>query len=175
MALELGEPSVRVDSVVEAIVILIPAMVANATPVIVKGRRPLDGGALFLDGKRLLGDGKTWEGTAAAIASGAVVSVTLSIALGAFALAYIMTLGVIGAVAGDIVASFLKRRLGIPRGQPAPILDQLDFYAGAVIAMSLAGVDWSLTAIIYSAIIVSLLHVASNYIAFRLGLKSVPW
>ena len=32
-----------------------------------------------------------------------------------------------GALLGDALGSFIKRRMGIGRGKPAPILDQIDF------------------------------------------------
>ena len=41
-----------------------------------------------------------------------------------------------GALVGDALGSFLKRRLGIGRGKPAPFLDQLDFIIVALIFVS---------------------------------------
>ena len=40
----------------------------------------------------------------------------------------------IGSLLGDLVGSFIKRRLDIGRGAKAPILDQYNFIGGALIA-----------------------------------------
>lgn len=57
MALELAVDMV-VDNIVEALILMLPAMIANATPVVAGGRIPIDMGIILPDGKRLLGDGK---------------------------------------------------------------------------------------------------------------------
>jgi CDP-2,3-bis-(O-geranylgeranyl)-sn-glycerol synthase len=164
-----------VDSVVEAIILLLPAMIANATPVIANGRMPVDMGARFLDGRRLLGDGKTWEGTMAALAAGLISALTLYLVLGAPMILSAGTGAVVGAILGDMAGSFIKRRLGLERGAPAPILDQLDFFAGALLFTAAAGVDWTVRAAIISGAVIAVLHVASNVAAYALGLKRVPW
>ncbi|MFH1470329.1 MAG: CDP-archaeol synthase, partial [Candidatus Micrarchaeota archaeon] len=46
----------------EVIILVLPAYVANASPVILGGGTPVDFGRLFYDKKRILGDGKTWKG-----------------------------------------------------------------------------------------------------------------
>ena len=43
----------------DAILFIIPAYVANSIPVVMGGGPPLDGGRMWKDGKRILGDGKT--------------------------------------------------------------------------------------------------------------------
>ena len=47
-----------------------------------------------------------------------------------------------GALLGDALGSFLKRRLGIGRGKPAPILDQLDFIIVALILVLILILDF---------------------------------
>jgi len=77
-----------------------------------------------------------------------------------------------GALVGDIVGSFIKRRLKIERGRPAPLLDQLDFVIGALIFASLVVVvPLNLTILI---IVLSIfLHLGANVIAYLLGMKKV--
>ncbi len=125
-------------------------------PVLVRGRfkalaAPIDGGRT-LGGKRILGDHKTWRGLIAAVVAGAVVftlqrfiyesglwrelalidySKTPQL-LGAF-------MG-LGAIVGDAVKSFFKRRVGIAPGASWLVFDQLDFFLGA----------YALTALVYA-------------------------
>jgi CDP-2,3-bis-(O-geranylgeranyl)-sn-glycerol synthase len=164
-----------IDGLYEGLVAIIPAMFANATPVLARGRRPIDGGLRFIDGRRLLGDGKTWEGLIAGLAAGVTVALLLAIALDNILVAYVGTLTSIGAMAGDITASFVKRRLGMERGAPAPLLDQLNFYIGAVAVLLIAGYTITPTMFITLAVISGLAHITANMIAYKLKLKNVPW
>ncbi|MEM4865043.1 MAG: CDP-archaeol synthase, partial [Acidilobaceae archaeon] len=72
---------VTVESYLQAFLFILPAMFANAIPVVFKGTRPIDGGRLFLDGRRILGDGKTWEGLMSGISAGSLVGGVLALIL----------------------------------------------------------------------------------------------
>ena len=77
-----------------------------------------------------------------------------------------------GALLGDALGSFLKRRIGIGRGQPAPILDQLDFLIVALILVSfVVKLDWLF--IILAIVLTLIIHLLANTIAYLLGLKDV--
>ncbi len=99
--------------------------VANGTPVIAKrllGRRfaaPLDGGLSFFDGRPLFGASKTLRGIAVSIPATALAAPLfgLDMQIGA----------IIGAssMAGDLLSSFLKRRLNLAPSQQALGLDQV--------------------------------------------------
>jgi CDP-2,3-bis-(O-geranylgeranyl)-sn-glycerol synthase len=109
-------------TVLQLIVLL---ALANGTPVIAKwllGDRlalPLDGGARFLDGRPLLGHSKTIRGVVLAIVvtSLGAALIGLSAAVGAL-------VGVL-AMAGDLLSSFVKRRLGLIASSRATGLDQI--------------------------------------------------
>ena len=99
--------------------------VANGAPVIatrIFGQRfscPLDGGVEFVDRKPLLGKSKTVRGI--------VVSILLS-ALAAPLLGLGWKIGVVvgsAAMAGDLVSSFVKRRLNLTPSSRATGLDQI--------------------------------------------------
>jgi hypothetical protein len=105
--------------------VLILIVLANGTPVVVKkllGARfawPLDGGVILPDGQPLLGSSKTVRG---------VVLAVLATALGAMALGLGAQLGVLAgaaAMAGDLLSSFLKRRLRLKPSSQALGLDQV--------------------------------------------------
>ncbi len=50
------------ETIVIAFWAMLPAYVPNNAAVLAGGGRPIDGGRTW-DGKRVLGDGKTWRGT----------------------------------------------------------------------------------------------------------------
>ena len=98
---------------------------ANGTPVIAKkifGRRfarPLDGGAVLADGRPVFGRSKTIRGIAVAILVTTALAPLLGLdpSTGALAAAT--------AMAGDLLSSFIKRRLDRPPSSRALGLDQL--------------------------------------------------
>ncbi|RUM47838.1 MAG: CDP-2,3-bis-(O-geranylgeranyl)-sn-glycerol synthase [Hyperthermus sp.] len=165
----------RLLTPLETILVVLPALAANGSPVLLKGRgTPLDGGRQLL-GKPLLGEGKTVEGTLLGLATGSTVALLLAALYGSLALAFMGFISSLGGLAGDIVAAFIKRRLGLRRGEPAPVLDQLDFYAGSLLALYAAGVVVDLYTALLMAPLIYVLHRATNIAAHRKGLKKVPW
>ncbi len=168
---------------------MLPAYVPNNFAVLAGGGRPIDGGREW-NGRRVLGDGKTWRGTAIGTAAGLALALALnaladpvSALVGsslptfelraAFALAF-------GAMLGDIGASFIKRRSGRERGAAFPGLDQLDFVAGALFAAFVLAPGWALdvfTLPVLAVVVVMtpVLHVTTNVAAYKLGLKNEPW
>jgi CDP-2,3-bis-(O-geranylgeranyl)-sn-glycerol synthase len=175
--------------VVTALWAMLPAYVPNNAAVLVGGGRPLDGGRT-LGGRRLLGDGKTWRGTAGGWAAGVAVALVLQyvrapasdalgVALPGFPLPVALALP-LGAMLGDVGASFLKRRTGRERGTPFPGVDQLDFVVGALALAALVAPDWvvatfTLPVVAVVVVVTPLLHVVTNATAYALGLKDEPW
>lgn len=155
----------------------LPAYMANAVPVAVGGKTPLDFGLKFFDGRRIWGKGKTWRGTSFGVLVGWGAAIGISELLGFNPLPnyeYLSLLIASGAIFGDLAASFLKRRAGLEPGQEAPLVDQLDFLLGAIL------VSWpvyhlQVVEIIALVIITPVIHRASNILAYKLSLKSVPW
>ncbi|MFO7872837.1 MAG: CDP-2,3-bis-(O-geranylgeranyl)-sn-glycerol synthase [Candidatus Undinarchaeales archaeon] len=146
---------------------VLPAYVANASPVIFGGGKPLDFGKKFIDGKRILGNGKTIKGFIAGIFAGSFIGFVEGILLIGFLLA-------LGAILGDLAGSFIKRRVGIKRGQPFWVLDQFDFVIGALLLVSLIELP-ALEVIIAVLLITPALHLLTNFIAYKLDMKKVPW
>ncbi len=166
---------------------ILPAYFANSTPVIAGGGTPVDFNKKFFDNEPILGPGKTWRGAFAGIAAAVLVAgvqmflqnrlalssyglITMSLKLG-------LLLGA-GAILGDMVKSFFKRRFKIKRGAEWPLLDQLDFLAGALLfslfsASAAACLNWKIVA--FLVVFTPLIHRASNIFAFRSHLKKVPW
>lgn len=175
------------QTVAVAVWLMLPAYVPNNAAVVLGGGAPVDLGREWR-GDRVLGDGKTWRGGAAGVGAGFALAVLLNGAVtqgyapgflptfelrAAFGLAF-------GAILGDMGASFLKRRTGRERGAPFPGVDQLDFVVGAFAVTVVVAPDWffeNFTAGVVVAVFVltPVLHVTTNLIAYRLGLKDEPW
>ena len=171
------------ENLLQALIFVLPAYVANGAPVIgVKliGRAtPIDRGAKAWDGRRVLGDGKTIEGLIVGISSGAAAGLLILLCLPQFYRGVLepLTLSV-GAILGDIFGSFVKRRLGLKRGQPAPGLDQLGFVCFALaLSIIVYGIPaWLDMATLTSLLLITaFLHVGTNYLAYLLGLKREPY
>ena len=171
---------------IEAVWLMWPAYGANGLCMIAKGKRRIDFGRTFR-GKPLFGAGKTWEGLAAGIILAITVAsfqrlifpflpwnlspVALDIVPMSPFLGFVIGFG---AMVGDLGGSFIKRRLGIPRGRPAPLLDQLDFIIGMFIFLSFViAVKWEWVVIL--VIITPVIHLAANGIAYLAKIKSVPY
>lgn len=166
----------RLLTPIETIAVLLPAFVANASPVLLQKKgKPLDRGAVFIDGRPLLGAGKTFEGLLIGLAYGSTIALLFSAIIGSFSIALLGTLSSLGGLAGDILGAFVKRRLGLERGAPAPVLDQLDFYSGALIALYLAGIRLDIVTVLVLALLALILHKTTNMVAYKLRLKDVPW
>jgi len=136
-----------VEVIIQAFWIIIPAYVANGCAVLVGGGKPIDFGKNWKDGKRILGDGKTWRGLLVGTFLGMTVGFGLSVAamyidargygyLGLsdfygfpFMIPIIFSI-CFGALLGDIVESFFKRRIGKKRGEDWIPFDQIDFLLG---------------------------------------------
>ncbi|MGC8614548.1 MAG: CDP-2,3-bis-(O-geranylgeranyl)-sn-glycerol synthase [Thermoprotei archaeon] len=158
-----------------AVALAVPMYAANGSPVLIRGKRPIDFGQNAHDGKRVFGDGKTWEGFIGGVMIGTLVGAIESAlwpSLMQINLAFLMSLG---ALSGDLFAAFLKRRAGLKRGQPAPVLDQLDFVVGALALAWFAGYHFSAEIMLIVLIITPFLHLSTNYLAYLLDLKAEPW
>lgn len=178
-----------VSVVVVAVWAMLPAYVPNNAAVLAGGGSPIDGGRTWR-GARVLGDGKTWRGTVAGVAVGVTLAVVQNFAaapltevgmvtLPTFPVLAMVTLPV-GAMLGDIAASFLKRRLGESRGSAVPGLDQLDFVVFALGLTALVVPGWFVDVfwyerLLFVVVVTPLLHLSTNYLAYKLDLKSVPW
>lgn len=135
--------------IVQAFWIIIPVYVANASAVIVGGGTPIDFGKNWKDGRRILGDGKTWRGLCSGTFLGMTAGFGLTVAASylstteydsfhltnfeGFPLMILILFALcFGALLGDLIESFFKRRIGKDRGQDWIPFDQLDFLIGAL-------------------------------------------
>lgn len=153
---------------------LLLVIVANSAPVIAadlfgaRGAWPVDAGRCLADGRPLFGRAKTWRGLAAACAATAAVAPLLGLA---------WTTGLVAgalAMAGDLLASFCKRRLDIASSARAPLLDSIpEALLPALGLHATLALDW-----LEVAGVTVLFTVAVNLLSpvlYRLHIRARPW
>ncbi|MDR0523894.1 MAG: CDP-2,3-bis-(O-geranylgeranyl)-sn-glycerol synthase [Candidatus Methanoplasma sp.] len=177
--------------------LFLPAMAPNSAAALFgrKARTKMDFGRSWR-GRRILGDGKSWLGMFGGAFSGVALGLILMCVSHPFdpsghwgfgswggGLGVLLSLS-FGAILGDVAGAFVKRRLGMERGQKAPVLDQYDFVAGALLLTLLFFPDWVLSAyyegwhicaLIAILAVMFFIHRAVNKIGFRMGVKKEPW
>jgi|ETN01SMinimDraft_4_1059930.scaffolds.fasta_scaffold08716_3 CDP-2,3-bis-(O-geranylgeranyl)-sn-glycerol synthase len=140
----------------------LPMAIANMAPVFIKGKHPIDFGK-EKNGRRILGKGKTWEG----LFGGTLIGGIVGFLLGNFQLGLAVAFG---ALLGDIIESFIKRKVGIKSGHPWWGFDQLDFVIGGILLGSFIETPMTKTVIIL-LLVMSLGHPLANYIGYKLKMK----
>ncbi|MGC8899476.1 MAG: CDP-2,3-bis-(O-geranylgeranyl)-sn-glycerol synthase [Candidatus Micrarchaeia archaeon] len=161
------------------LLLILPAYVANAVPVFLGGGMPIDFGKNFFDGRRVLGNNKTIRGFFAGIFSGVLAGDIIAIIypllppLEYIASAFLLSLG---AMFGDVLGSFIKRRIGSKPGSYA-VFDSFLFILFALLFAYpfLPAELYSPQYLFFVLILTFVLHVGSNFLANKLGWKNVPW
>ena len=173
-------------TLVEVVWILIPVYTANGLAPVFKGRHPIDFGKT-LRKMPVLGEGKTWEGLIGGVVVGGIIGIVeqlaypflpfsispVHLAIIPMSMGFGLVLG-FGALFGDLCGAFVKRRCGMQRGQPAPLLDQEDFIIGAFFVASFFAAlkpEWFVLAFVITPAI----HVVANFVGFLLKVKKEPW
>lgn len=149
-------------------------VLANGVPVLARKlfathlSMPVDANKLFIDGRPLFGDSKTWRGV---IASTAVVTL-VAMLLGFDA----MTGAIIAlsAMTGDLLSSFVKRRLGLPPSSMAPLIDQIpeSLFPALLMMHELA---LSIADVIVIVVAFIILEVVLSKILYQMGVRKRPY
>jgi CDP-2,3-bis-(O-geranylgeranyl)-sn-glycerol synthase len=180
-----------IPSFISALILFIPAFIANPSAVITGGHGIIDRGKM-LAGKRILGDHKTWSGFLGGVGAGILVGLIINylflllnireLVFSAYfpiVLSMILTLSFFSMV-GDLVGSFIKRRLGRAPGKESLFLDQypfalvsLAFFYLIFRARAYSIFPWE--GIIAIIIVTPLIHRAVNILGYKLKMKSVPY
>jgi CDP-2,3-bis-(O-geranylgeranyl)-sn-glycerol synthase len=185
-----------VEVVIPALWFMIPAYVANPSAVLFGGGRPMDSGKSLSDGKRVFGDGKTWRGFIGGVFAGIFIGLVLH-GLAHFLYIevlifdpwfpnalFIISLLALGSMTGDLVGSFVKRRLDFKRGSKTPFIDIYSFLLITFLILLVFQWNWTVAHYFYNEYIIGfitvmvatpLLHRGVNIIGHRMGRKDVPW
>lgn len=174
----------------------LPAMIPNSFAAIFgkNSKVKMDFGR-YWRGKRIFGDGKSWTGFFGGAISGILFGlITISVA-NAFGMTeeyfrftwtnvgILCTLS-FGALLGDLCGAFAKRRVGLERGQKAPILDQYDFVIGSILLTILFFPRFiienyvegrHIITLIFILLVTFFIHRFANITGYKLGIKKEPW
>jgi len=168
---------------------MLPAYFANMAPVIVKKifnnlKIPIDFNKK-IGNKEIFGKNKTFRGLIFGIIFAIIITfiqylfynnnifVSFSIVDYSNWLLIGFLMG-FGAIFGDLVESFVKRRLDYKPGKSFIPFDQLDFVIGALIFIYPLNV-LSLNKIIVILILSFVLHIIVNHLAFYIGIRKEKW
>ncbi|RPH55047.1 MAG: CDP-archaeol synthase [Acidobacteria bacterium] len=161
---------------IQLLYFMVPAYAANMTPPFAKylrhWNRPIS--------RRCLGSHKTVLGfTVGVLAAVGSTFVQSRIAWSGSMTSYDQwpVLGLLfglGAMGGDSVKSFIKRRIGIPPGRPWIPFDQLDFVLGALTVV------WHRVPLTRTDLVIVLLlsgigDVMINHVSYFLGMRATKW
>ncbi|MDE1825040.1 MAG: CDP-2,3-bis-(O-geranylgeranyl)-sn-glycerol synthase [Candidatus Micrarchaeota archaeon] len=158
--------------VVYPILYILPAYVANGAPVLFGGGRAIDAGRK-LWGNPIFGKNKTVRGLLTGILAGSLVGLAESPVF-----PYMILVGIVlslGTHIGDLLGSFIKRRLGQGPGQSSQIMDQYLFVIFALLLAYPLAHTPSLYGVVFILVITGALHLFTNIAAHRMRLKAVPW
>jgi CDP-2,3-bis-(O-geranylgeranyl)-sn-glycerol synthase len=163
------------EIIIYPIIYIWPAYVANGAPVIFgRGRRlPMDFNKKWWDGRPILGKHKTWLGFIGGILSGFLMAV-----LESFFIPSMLVIGiasVLGAHFGDLLGSFIKRRLGTAPGRSHWLMDAYLFLFFAFAFAYPFGNLPTIGGIIFLVVLTGVLHRVTNIIAHKSKIKDVPW
>ena len=168
---------------------ILPAYFSNGGALAFGGGKAVDLNRKDKKGNRWIGDGVTWRGAIAGTIIGVLTGAVqgyfnpdIIAAIGPYIITPIIhdiNSGILigfllgfGAILGDALGSFIKRRLGIGRGKRAPLLDQLDFLIVALLLVSFViQLNWLF--IVISIFLTLIIHTLANIIAYLLGIKDV--
>lgn len=182
------------DSVLFALWFFLPAGAANAAPIIASRMpfvrrfdQPMDFGAYY-HGKPVFGAHKTLRGLVSGIITAIVVVYIQQVIYQHYEMVFLesptasyleyspLVLGFLfgfGALIGDAIESFFKRRSGIAPGTTWFPYDQIDYIIGGCVALA---VLVRLSAFEYVSIIVIwfVMHIVFSFVGYKLKLKPHP-
>lgn len=183
-----------IDAVLFALWFFLPAglsngfaVVAAKLPFLRHWNTPVDGGRSWR-GARILGDHKTWRGLVVGTLIGALTAWLQGMAYQEYAwvqafcepLDYTTVNTVLlggllgfGALLGDMIKSFAKRRVGVPSGKSWFPFDQIDYIAGGLLCSAIV-VQLNLGVYLWIISIWFGMHLLFSYLGYIAHFKDDP-
>ncbi|MBI1834015.1 MAG: CDP-archaeol synthase [Candidatus Andersenbacteria bacterium] len=163
-------------AILEVLLLLLPAGVANTMPIFAARYNWLPGLNKPIDGGRgIVGDNKTVRGLIIGLLFGSIAGYIISLfdvyiyESSVFSLTLGALLGA-GAIGGDMIKSFFKRRLRISSGKPWRPFDQIDYVIGAlIVALFFVSLTWQ--QVMFAIILFGALSFGVSYIGYTLNIK----
>ena len=159
---------------IEFLQLLLLIIIANGAPILIRlllndgFKLAVDFSQKLPDNKRIFGPSKTWRGILAALTATTVA---------AWLLGYSANTGLlvaVYAVLGDLLSSFIKRRLGMRPSSMAPLLDQVpESLLPAFMMMEVFYLDISSVVILVLIFIIT--ELILSHILYKWGLRRRPY
>ncbi|MFC1769392.1 CDP-2,3-bis-(O-geranylgeranyl)-sn-glycerol synthase [Nanoarchaeota archaeon] len=178
-----------IDYLLIPMYLMLPAYVANMAPVVFSKTLkfmaiPVDGGIKFQN-KDIFGKNKTVRGLVLGTLAGLLIayfqfilqkndiltSITILNYSNFLSIGFLLGFG---ALLGDLIESFFKRRLNIAPGEKFIPFDQLDFVLGSLLLLSIHYVP-SLEIIIAIILVSFFGHIIINRLGYILKIKKNKW
>jgi len=159
---------------VELLQLLLLIIIANGAPIITRqwlnGRfsHAVDLDHNLADNNRIFGPSKTWRGIFSSLLATPVVAVLLgySIETGLMVAVY--------AVIGDLISSFIKRRLSMAASSMAPLLDQIpESFIPAFMLRQAFNLD--ILSVIWLVLIFIIIESLLSHILYKWGVRKKPY
>ena len=170
-------------AIIEELYFALPIYIGNMMPVFVRKINFLN----YPINVKLFGEHKTYRGFVSAIIIAILVfylqsylhdfEIIKKISLINYEKENLILLGFLsgfGAMFGDLIKSYFKRRRRIKPGESWVPFDQLDFMIGALIVIY-PFVNLNFLNIITLLLITPFLHIIANYIGYYTGLRENKW
>jgi len=156
----------------EYLILLI--LVANGAPILIRNilgdiaNFPLDAGKTLGDRSPVFGSSKTWRGIFASVIFTVVVALLLD-----YSFVFGLMIAVL-AMIGDLLSSFIKRRLRMQPSKMAPFLDQVpESLFPALYMMLVLSLAWQ--DVLFIVMVFILLEIILSQILYRLGIRRRPY
>ncbi len=179
--------------IVQCLYFFLPAYFANMTPPVLRFlgiaeflNKPVDGGRKFR-GNDIFGDHKTWRGLILGTLVGFLIYVVQKLLYVADFFQAIsildyskepLWLGILiplGALCGDLLFSFIKRRINLEPGESWIIWDQINYVIGVGFVFFLIGKLADIRIWVILLVFTFILHVIINKIGFYLKINRAEW
>ena len=154
--------------------LLLLIIIANGAPILIRVLlrdrfdRAVDFGQKMPDGKHVFGTSKTWRGIFAALISTAIVAALLGhpVEIGILVALY--------AVTGDLVSSFIKRRMAMEPSSMAPVIDQVpESLLPAIMLKQHFGLDYF--GVFQLVLIFIIIELVLSHILYKWGIRKRPY
>ena len=159
---------------IEILKLLLLIIIANGSPILIRVllndgfNIAVDLGKKLPDNRRIFGSSKTWRGIIAAFAATPAA---------AWLLGYSPEIGsqvAVFAVLGDLLSSFIKRRLAMEPSSMAPFLDQVpESLFPALMMMEIFNLDFS--SVVQLVFIFVVIELVLSQVLYRWGLRKRPY
>lgn len=153
--------------------LLVLLLAAHGSPVLgrvllgYRGSKPVDGGHIWRDGERILGDSKTWRGLIIGVAATTLCSTLMG--MGALFGALFGALGLLG----DLASSFIKRRYHLRPSSRATGLDQLpEAFLPVLFGAFWIGYGWIVVVVTVVAFMIA--NMVLSPLLYRIGIRRQP-